>query len=327
LLVLPTAWTNIKQEEINMRNDSSQSIAIDNPAGDLSASINKPASAKVRPVPIIVMLFRFVFRVGGHFSPRIAGRFAYRLWFMPTRFNTPASEQKALSSAEIKHVQINNHNIATYSWEQSGPRVLLVHGWSGRGTQLGNFVEPLLEAGYRVLSFDAPAHGKSSGKQTNAYEVADTILALQHHYGTFAAVIAHSFGGPCVALAIQRGLVTKCLVSIAPPANTLWLVEKFISTLQIPAKVGSDLIRRIETTFGKSIWDDISMINTVKELKIPGLLIHDDHDSEVPWQEGNAVAQAWNNAEFIKTSGLGHRRILRDATVVETAVSFIDKNR
>jgi len=307
-----------------MNNDSSQSIAIDSSVGRQSASINQPVSAKVRPVPMILKLLRFSFRVGGRISPRVAGRIAYKLWFTPTRFKTPASEKNALESANIKHIHIKNHIIATYSWGRSGPTVLLVHGWSGRGTQLGSFVEPLVAAGYRVLSFDAPAHGKSSGKQTNAYELADTILALQHYYGTFASVITHSFGGPCVALAIQRGFETKRFVSISPPADTLGLVEKFISTLRIPEKAGSNLTQRIETAFGKTIWGDISMLNTVKQLKIPGLIIHDDHDVDIAWQEGHAVAQAWKNARFIRTSGLGHRRILRDAAVVESAVSFIN---
>lgn len=293
-----------------MSNDSSQLITVENPA-------------KSRPDPMILKLMRLVFQVGGRIAPRLAGRLAYRLWFTPTRFKTPVSEKSALESADIKHVQINHHNIATYRWGQTGPSVLLVHGWSGRGTQMGSFVEPLLEAGYRVISFDAPAHGKSSGKQTNLYEVADTLLALQQHYGLFDAVVTHSFGGPCIALAIQGGFETKRLVSISPPANTLGLVEKFASTLRIPAKAASNLTQRIETTFGETIWEDISMVNTVKELKIPGLLIHDSDDGDIPWQEGHAVAQAWDKARFIKTSGLGHRRILRDATVIKSSVRFI----
>ena len=307
-----------------MNNDSSQSIAIDSSVGSQSASINQPVTAKVRPVPMRLKLLRLGFQIGGRISPRVAGRIAYKLWFTPTRFNTPAAEKNALQSANIEHIQINNHSIATYSWGQSGPTVLLVHGWSGRGTQLGSFVEPLLTAGYRVLSFDAPAHGKSTGKQTNVYEIADTIMALQNYYGRFAAVITHSFGGPCVAVAIQRGFETKRIVSISPPANMLGLIEKFISTLYIPEKAGSNLSQRFEAVFGKTIWRDISMLNTVEQLNIPGLVIHDDHDVDIVWQEGHAVAQAWKNARFIRTTGLGHRRILRDATVVEAAVGFIN---
>ena len=228
-----------------------------------------------------------------------------------------------MESARVEHLKINDHNIVTYSWGTSGPMILLVHGWSGRGTQLGSFVEPLIKAGYRVLSFDAPAHGNSSGKQTNLYEVADVIVELQEHYGHFESVITHSFGGPCLAVAMQRGLKTSRVINISPPASTKGLVEKFINTLNIPEKAGINLMDRIENTFGKKIWHEISMENTVKGLDIPALVIHDDQDIDVPWQEGRLVAQSWDNAHFVKTTGLGHRRILRDTAVIESTVNFI----
>jgi len=286
--------------------------------------IDHQSAKKTRPDPIVLKLIRLAFQVGGRLAPPLAGRIAYKLWLTPTRHITPESEKKALETAEIKYIQINDNNIATFSWGQSGPIVLLVHGWSGRGTQLGSFVQPLLDAGYRVISFDAPAHGKSSGKQTNLYQVADTLVALQEHFGEFDSIISHSFGGPCVITAIQRGLKINRIVSISPPANTLGLVEKFIHILRIPAKAGTHMTQRFENKFGKNIWHEVSMVNTVRQLQVPGLLIHDSHDLDIPWNEGHAIAQAWKNSQFIKTSGLGHRRILRDAEVIKSAVNFIN---
>lgn len=304
-----------------MSNNTYESVLDNNAVSDtLTAKTQKP-----RPEPLILKLFQLGFKIGGRLSPAIAGRIAYNLWFTPTRFKTPASERDALESAVVDFHRIKNQNIATFSWGQSGPVILLVHGWSGRGTQLGSFVEPLINAGYRVLSFDAPAHGLSSGKRTNLYEVADTILAMQDYYGKFDSVITHSFGGPCTAIAIQRGLKTKSMVSISPPANTLGLVEKFSRVLHIPEKAGARLIQLIETSFGKNIWEKISMGNTVKEIDIPGMVIHDAQDFDIPWEEGQAVAYAWNNAPFKITGGLGHRRILRDADVIESAIDFIKK--
>ena len=222
----------INREALIMSNDTNQTIALERPSTGLSNS-SRPStinSGKNQPVPMVLKLLRLAFRLGGRLSPTAAGRIAYKLWFTPTRFKTPAREEKSLESAEIEYLQINHHSIATYSWGPDNPTlptVLLVHGWSGRGSQLGSFVQPLLDAGYRVLSFDAPAHGKSSGKQTNLYEVADTLLALQNHYGVFDAVITHSFGGPCIATAVQRGFTTQRIASICPPATTIGLVEKF----------------------------------------------------------------------------------------------------
>jgi len=276
-----------------------------------------------RPVPLILKVLRVGFSVIGKIAPGLAARVAYNLWLRPTRFQTPRSEQSVLASAKINHHHIHDETIATYQWGESGPVVLLVHGWSGRGTQLGSFVEPLLIAGYRVLSFDAPAHGKSSGNQTNLYKIADVIVALQECYGKFDSVITHSFGGPCTAVAMHRGIDTARVINISPPATTKGLVEKFVSTLNIPLPVSLNLMARIENTFGADIWHDISMENTVKNLNIPALVIHDEQDVDVPWQEGQTVARAWKNAHFIKTTGLGHRRILRDNSVIESTVNFI----
>jgi pimeloyl-ACP methyl ester carboxylesterase len=301
-----------------MSNDTCQTVF------DQRAAKTTPLIAKrPPPVPLVLRLIRLGFIIGGSISPKLAGRVAYNLWFTPTRFSTPASEQEALRSADCVYRKINGINIATYHWGQSGPTVLLAHGWSGRGTQLGAFVEPLVAAGFRVLSFDAPAHGSSSGKQTTLYEIADVMLALNDQYGPFDSVITHSFGGPCLAVAIQRGLKTTSVVSISPPARLAALVEKFADTLAIPEKAVKDFVQRFEDSFGKNIFEQASMVNNVRDLDMPALVIHDEDDADIPWRDGQAVAQAWKNAIFIKTSTLGHRRILRDGLIIQTAVDFI----
>ncbi len=309
-----------------MSDNNYESVIENNTA--FTAPVNKSLPGQ-RPEPTILKLYQFGFNIIGRLSPALAGRLAYKLWFTPTRFKTPASERKALDSAQIEYLRISDHDIVTFSWGQSKladrPTILLVHGWSGRGTQLGSFVEPLQSAGYRVISFDAPAHGKSSGKQTNLYEVADVILGLQQHYGEFDSVITHSFGGQCTAVAVQKGLKTNSIVSICPPATTFGLVEKFASTLRLTEATKTNMINRIETRFDKNIWKNICMQNTVKEISTPGMVIHDAHDTDIPWEEGQAVAYAWNNAPFKITSGLGHRRILKDKDVIESAISFITK--
>ncbi len=303
-----------------------------NDNGKLALAIKTRQS---RPETMILKLFQLAFSIGGRLSPKLASYFAYRLWRTSPRFKTPASEQNALKSATVEFHQIKNHKIATYTWGSplqtakpvARPTVLLVHGWSGRGTQLGAVVEPLLDAGYRVLSFDAPAHGQSSGKQTTIYEIADTILALQEIYGEFDSAITHSFGGPCTALAIRNGLKINRFVAICPPATIMGLVTKFTSTMHLTPKTRTRLIRLIEKNFGKHIWQELSMTTLVENIDVPGLVIHDTNDIDVPWEEGQMVANAWHNAAFKSTNGLGHRRILRDAEVISSTVNFITGNK
>jgi len=305
-----------------MTNDAYQTVFDERAATTTQVKMKRP-----HPLPLILRLIRLGFRIGGTIAPKLAGRMAYKLWFTPSRFPTPASELTVLESAEMEYYKINSQSIATYSWGQSGPTILLVHGWSGRGTQLGAFVEPLINAGFSVLSFDCPAHGKSSGKQTNLYEIADVIQALNDHYGPFESVITHSFGGPCLAVAMQQGLNTSSVVSISPPARVTVLVEKFADTLAIPEKAEKNFVRRFEHAFGKNILEEASMQNMVHELDMPALVIHDEDDADIPWHDGQAVAQAWKHASFIKTSTLGHNRILRDASTIQTAVDFVKSKK
>jgi hypothetical protein len=55
----------------------------------------------------------------------------------------------------------------------------------------------------------------------------------------------------------------------------------------------------------------------------PVLVVHDRRDAEVPFASGAAIAGAWPGARLLATEGLGHRRVLRDAGVIEAAVSFV----
>jgi len=309
----------------DMSNNSTD-IAIEN-----NSLKSASKTGKRRPEPFILKVFQKTFKTIGHISPSLAGKLAYELWLTPTRFKTPASERKALDSATIESHHIDDKDITSYTWQSAAddgrPTVLLVHGWSGRGTQMGPFAEPLTNAGYRVISFDAPAHGRSSGKQTTLFQISDTILALQDIYGEFDSVISHSFGGPCTALALQHGLKTNSIISICPPASTIGLVDKFCNALKLNKKTRGNIIGRISNAFGNHIWEELSMTSTMKGVELPGLVIHDAHDEDVPWHEGQAVAHAWNNAPFIITSGLGHRRILRDSSVIEATLKFLKEQK
>jgi pimeloyl-ACP methyl ester carboxylesterase len=274
----------------------------------------------------LLRLLRLVFRAGGRIAPRLTGRLACRLWYRTTRFPLPAAETRALQDASIKIQQIGRRRIATCSWGTNGAQVLLIHGWNGRATQLAPIARSLLKTGYRVLGFDAPAHGESTGEETSIYEIADVIVELDRRHGPFHAVITHSFGGPSLALAMKRGFSAERVVCLCPPANATGLVEKFARTLHISEKTVQAMKRLIEARFGTDVWSEVSMVNNVQAQTTPAMIIHDENDRDVPWQEGYAVSQAWPGCRFLKTSQLGHHRILKDKTTIQTVIAFIDED-
>jgi hypothetical protein len=55
----------------------------------------------------------------------------------------------------------------------------------------------------------------------------------------------------------------------------------------------------------------------------PTLIVHDRDDVSTSVTGGAAIAAAWPGACLYVTSGLGHRRLLRDPDVITEAVDFV----
>lgn len=278
-------------------------------------------------VPLALRLLRFMYSTLGPLFPNYFGKLAYEQWFTTTRFKTPAYELPALKSATRETIEVNHLPVAVYIWQDKTTEpektVLFVHGWTGRGTQVVNYIKKLNAIGYRVISFDGIAHGNSPGKQTCALEMADAVLALNEKYGEFDAAITHSFGGMVLLYAMSLGLKIDRCALICPPKDFQIILDNFQRILTLPDNVMHIMIRKTFSTYGQIIRDAVNTINNVKHLSSRGLLIHDEDDNEIPWQNSEAITQAWPNASFIKTKGLGHRRIIHDDDVVSNIVKFL----
>ena len=169
-----------------------------------------------RKTPWLVAWLKMSFAVLNRVSPRWGARLAYRLWFTSPRFAEPQREQRWRETAHTFYLEHERGPLAVYRWGQ-GPTVLLVHGWSGRGVQLGAFAQPLVQRGFSVVAFDAPGHGRSQGKQTNAFEVAAALAAVAEKTAPVHAIIAHSFGTMATTLAIHQGLLVDKVACISSP--------------------------------------------------------------------------------------------------------------
>ncbi|HWW59934.1 MAG TPA: alpha/beta hydrolase, partial [Thermoanaerobaculia bacterium] len=79
----------------------------------------------------------------------------------------------------------------------------------------------------------------------------------------------------------------------------------------------------VERRLGAS-WSEFEVPSLARAVETPPLLvIHDREDRETSWHEGAEIADAWPGARLVSTTGLGHRRLLRDADVVAEAVDFL----
>ncbi|MFO0661666.1 MAG: alpha/beta hydrolase [Polyangiaceae bacterium] len=263
-------------------------------------------------------------RVVGPTAPRLAARWIEPLFFRVPHFPRPAWEVSVLERASAKYiVPSQGKNLPVWTWGE-GPVVLLVHGWAGRGSQLGAFVEPLVEAGFRVATFDGPGHGENTERSCSIPELATAITDVARSLGALHGIVAHSMGAASSLLAASRGLEVDRLTLVSPPASPTRFAHEFASKLGLSASVKEALKDRVEARLRVS-FAQLESHAIVPRVHAPLLIIHDETDRDVPIDDGRRIAELAQRARLVTTQGLGHRKILRDPSVIQQTVGFLKK--
>jgi pimeloyl-ACP methyl ester carboxylesterase len=277
-------------------------------------------------VPLALHGIRAFFGALGAVAPVAAGRLASRMFMKPRRHRTPRRETQWLRNAETREIDVGSHKIATHTWGQ-GPIVLLLHGWEGRGSQMGAFAAPLVEAGYQAVAVDLPAHGSSSGQSTDAFTCGRVVAELCRKLGSIHGVVAHSFGGTAVLLAMAEGLRVERAVLISPGVAGDTFFTGFAKIIGLPPHGTDELRRVIHERFDREDWRIFTPHHqgtVLGEHSGATMVVHDTCDEEVSYAESVELAHWTRGARLLSTRGVGHRRILREPLVVQNVVAFIN---
>jgi pimeloyl-ACP methyl ester carboxylesterase len=213
--------------------------------------------------------------------------------------------------------------IPVWVWGHRPETVLLVHGWSGRGLQMGAFVEPLRTRGFRVVAYDAPGHGEANGRTSSMPAFAAALGAVARRFGPLEAVVAHSLGCTATVFALaQRELTVKRVVTVSPAARLSAISQRFGEMTGLTPAVVDRMRLALEDRFGFD-WDASEPLQLAQSMRLPLMVIHDTGDRFIPHDEGSELARAWPGGQLITTTGLGHHRVLRDPGVIDSVVSFV----
>ena len=253
-------------------------------------------------------------------APRGGGVLAASLFTTPRRHRTPDWE-RALRASSRQVTFAGELNAAEFGPADGAP-VVLLHGWEGRGTQLGRLGEPLIAAGHRVIALDGPAHGGSKGKRANPIAFAEALLAVQREVGAFHAVIAHSIGAASTGIAIRRGLRVRRVALLGGPASLPEVLDRFIRVVGIEPRVARHLRAVLREQTG-SHPDEVDVRLSGPHMTVPALVIHDVRDAEVPVSDGHVVAAFWRGARLIEVDVGGHRRMLKSPEVIDAVTRFV----
>ena len=257
-------------------------------------------------------------------SPKLVTRFAAKLFTTPVKHKVPKRELEMdqKSTKNTFFIPAIRKSITTYKYGKSEQKVLLVHGWSGRGTQLFKIADELVQNGYSTISFDAPAHGKSEGKTTIMSEFIASILEIEKQYGPFEIAIGHSLGGMSVLNAIKDGLKVKKAIIIGSGDIVHDILQEFVSKLGLKTEISDRLRDHFENQYQLKM-DDFSAYRAAQKIEIPVLVIHDKDDPEVPVKAGIHIHKNLQNGNLFLTEGLGHRKILGNQNVIKKIIDFI----
>ena len=223
--------------------------------------------------------------------------------------------------------------------EKKEATIICVHGWEGRGTNFYKFIPKLTSKGFRVLAPDFPMHGKTSGTETGCHVFGFSLNCILNYIKVPAILLVHSLGNgaACTNYYISdektRNQI-KGFIGIGVPDKFTDYIRNFGNMMGLDEYTNNLFLEKNSERLGIDIKYFV-VSDTIKNFNYPCLIVHDDKDKEV------SIEWAINSSKYIqqkyqtykigdkeypclhKTSGLGHRRILRDDGVVDVVVDFI----
>lgn len=221
-----------------------------------------------------------------------------------------------------------------YEWGSGGRTVALAHGWQGRASQFATLVRDLVADGYRVVAFDAPAHGESAGRHTYLFDWVDVLRIVEAHHGRLHAIVGHSFGGLAAAVAVAQDVGARDIgaqrvradriVMIAAPVDADSLLREFGRVVG----AGRRTIDALRTRFAGRFFGDVEALTRISAVtgRLAGtdlLVIHDVGDRRVPHDDARRIAEAHPDARLLSTRGHGHTRILGADEPLDAILAFL----
>jgi pimeloyl-ACP methyl ester carboxylesterase len=205
-----------------------------------------------------------------------------------------------------------------------GKKILIAHGFESSSRTFDPYIGALLERGYEVVAFDAPAHGRSGGRRILLTSYVTMLRSIMDNYGSFDAWLGHSLGGLALVLALEDMQIETGarLVLIAPAVETTAAVEAFAGLLHLPKAVVHEMDNYVEEISGHRFsW--YSLRRAIGQIRADILYVQDEKDQITPLKDALVVKRDGHpNIRFLFTIGLGHRKIYKDPEMIRQIVEF-----
>lgn len=287
------------------------------------------SSATERTVPGLTPALRrrarLLFRLLTALSPALAARLAAYLFVRPRARRISEPEALFLRSASSRRLPTPVGAVQLYEWPAAGPAVLVVHGWISHAARLQAVIEALRAQGLRVVACDAPAHGRSAGRQSDLQRFRAALSAVSRECAPIRAVVAHSVG----AMAALGWLAedptaasVRAAVLVGLPRDVGYLLESFTLAMGLRADVIERLRRLFLDRYGRHP-EQFSARALARTIHIPVLLVHGSADELVPLEHAEEILPQLSAGRLHVADGLNHSAPLWDAATVTLMARFV----
>lgn len=259
------------------------------------------------------------------FSERAAFGVLYRLFFLPRPHQTP--EREKIYQEQWTWIQETTPwgvlPVAVAAAAVICPfqgRVLVLHGWSGRPTQMGGVVAALQSAGFECWVPVAPGHVAGQTGFSSLRDFAQFASWMQENHGPFFAGVGHSLGGGALLMSTEHGSTWQRLVTISAFGKTERVFHEFVQQSGLPQRYVDRLFARVTRELGSD-----PHFYSPHLAKHTGalLILHSPDDVEVPFNDAECLRDHFPQSTLIATSPLGHRKILWRAETWEAVVGYL----
>jgi pimeloyl-ACP methyl ester carboxylesterase len=255
-------------------------------------------------------------------SSKYASKKALSLFASPRKGRYTEDQRHSISSALFEELKFDNLDIATYRWYGKNKTVLLAHGWESNTSRWDYILKDLKAKDYNIIALDAPAHGRSGGKQFNAILYSEFINIVAQKFQP-EVLIGHSVGGMASVFSMHNHQLpsVKKMVLLGAPAHFTGVFSRYKSMMGYNNRISDGLDHIVLEHFGKPV-DYFSAATFTESIEAQGLIIHDKKDRIIPYGDAQLFANRFKNSELITTTGFGHS--LKDNSLTPKIIEYIN---
>lgn len=261
-------------------------------------------------------------------SPRKAAIKAFKLFCTPQQRVTKKGSA-FFESGEPLSFRYAGHTVRGRHWLPAGtePRkkVLIAHGFESASCNFGSYIAALVEKGYEVMAFDAPAHGASGGRRILLPDYVGVLRHIEQSHGPIHSYMGHSLGGLALTLFLESTPHNRVnrLVLIAPAVEMASAVNAFARQFQLSPGVVKEMDDYVQETSGHH-FDWYSLRRALQHNNASILYVQDEDDRVTPLKDALLIQQdGHTNIKFVLTKGLGHRKVYKDEETKGKIIAFL----